>query len=287
MAEETGVRSSENRPESGGGGGKRGGFLKKNKGLVIGGGALAAFLLLSHKGSSANQQSSTNAQAQQDALAAQEAALESGAVIPPQGYGPNVTGQSGDGSADGGSGGATGTGGSATDPSVDPNGALADAINNLATAEAGANANGNTPGASTEPAATGKPGRPGKGSKTGKGKSHNKKKTTAHANPNTHHSGGSGAVVHGRTFPGAHSARVGPSRRVNGNTVNEVTINYGGHSDIHTSINQGANWQDHTGGPPSRRVVHSAPPVHKPPPHPEPVHRPAHPVQVGGRGGRR
>lgn len=270
MAEGTGVTQTEDTGARNGRG-ARGSWFKRNKALVLVGGAGGAILLLAHKGNksgSANPADTTSQlQSESDALAAEQAALESGAVIPPAAYGPDVTGTapdtSGTGPEQSPSGGTEGTTTPEGTVTTDPNAGLAPEQPPTATATATV----------TEPATTSNATARGKGSKTGnKGKAKGKSRT--HANPHAHSSGGHGVTVHGRTFPGAVSHHVGPDIRVNDKVTNRITINYGGHTDTHTSVNKGQEWRDHTGGPPSRAKVASPPhPAPRPIPHAEPVRR--------------
>lgn len=289
---------------------KGGDSLKKNKKLLVGGGLVAGlFLVMSHKGSGASSgttggaltQAQDQLQQQSDMVAAEESALQSG--FTGGGTGGGFDSGLGAGSS---SDGTSGTDATQGDNSTTANPAAAPA----ATAAAGGNSG---PNVTINVAPSGPPVPPGKG----KGKKQKNNSKNKVANPHHTSSHGHGTTVHGRTFPGGTSHTIHPPKKQpNGDVHTRVTVNHGGHTTHHVSVNGGKSWIDNPrgSGPPGRGTTHEFPggdtdrgfskpvtkpiashrvpavpakrpaPVphetHKPPPHSQAPKRPAHPVQV-------
>lgn len=240
-------------------------WMKAHKGLTAVAGVGAGVLLLAHKGGKGSTGGSGAADAAQAAAQEQQAvdnalANAAGTAIP---QGSGDTGSSGSDPTNGGVP-------AMTLPLELPPGQIGPInINTPPETPTSTPVTKGKKGKTTEghhPTQKGKPG--GKGKKAGGGK------------PAKGHQGGSGVTVHGKTFPGATGHHVGPPvKHQDGSTSHTVTVHHGGHTETHTSHNNGQSWTMNTPGhnPPSRGAAHhtSAPAVApRPAPHPAPA-RPA------------
>lgn len=285
MAEPTGVVDSSNRPGTPGG-------KKKNQKLLLLGGVAGLFLLLSHKGSSgsgvAGNDPNAALQAQSDALAQaqtdQALAAGAGGFPQPGGIAPttvdtgggvyNAPGSSiqvGGSSPSVTGGGSEGSEAPVTGPDAPiTKGDVQGHFQGLFPTTYG-RVNAIAKKVNQAP----KHGKPAPAKKSGK---------VTHPSSGARVQGHTGVTVHGRTFPGATGHTIGPARRAGGNVTQKVTVNFGSHTETHTSVNQGQHWVENVKGhnPPSRGPQNArTSPVRLPArapqrrPAPAPVRRPA------------
>lgn len=248
----------------------------KNKKLIYLGGAGIAILLLGHRGSSLSGASQTDpnaqlqAQADQAAQAAADQALAN--TIPPGGVAPTTV------DTGGGTYNAPGSSIVTSPPNVSVDTGATGGPSG--TPDAGELTKADVQGHFDElfPATAGKikniDHKINQAPKHTKPKPASKSGHTNHPSEGTKVQGHTGTQVHGRTFPGAKGHSIGPVHiDASGNAHQDVTINYGGHSATHRSVNQGKQWVDNVKGrnPPSRGPQQTVHPTAKP----TPARRPA------------
>lgn len=264
------------------GGGKKGSFFQRNKALVIGGGALAAVILMGrNSGASAGTNAATVGQLGAEYGAGYTAGQSSGTSAGDTSGGTDSGlggggDTSGGGSASDGSGSSSGNAGSGGTDGTAASSAPALEINvNTANPAAAKKKTAKKPKGTTHPsdqlkkteeAEPSKPrsaprAAPKAADKEGKHPETKKKTRTgtkkrSPAMVESMDGANSGVTVMGRNFPGAYSHRLGAPFLEGGQITRIVVIDYGGRTETHKCIGNGAGWIDNVRGmnPPSRGV---------------------------------